>query len=213
MSAFDLGLELFNLGPVGAAEGGEGDAVEAAVLVAGDELAFGVDGHGDPGTLFALGDGVEFVSGEAGKGDDFVGNRIGRGTVESVFPWALAIGCDHGGGDPFLGARGPGFPVCAGFDLGGLAVLLFQGKGGDEAGRAPFILGLEGQLIGTRLDEIGDVEGGGGLPIRIGQDLFSVQERGRAVVTGEEELGHGDPAFGNLDGGPEGDLILVSGIF
>ena len=118
--------EFFGFEGGGGADGGEGHAVEGAVLVGGDEAAFVIGGEGDPGALVVFGDDVELLDFEAfGDGDVGGGDGDGGGAfagfffafaVEGEAPGAFAVFGDDGGGFPVVGAGGGGEPLGVRFD-------------------------------------------------------------------------------------------------
>jgi hypothetical protein len=114
------GGELLNLGAGGRAEGGRRDAVEAAVLVGGDDAAFGIDGEGDPRALVFFRDGVEELDLETGR--DGERGRLGGGGDRG-----------HGGAGGL--ARGLGGGGVGGF-LSGLGFFLRRLRGERDGGEA-----------------------------------------------------------------------------
>lgn len=214
--------ELLGLEGGGGADGRDGHAVDAAVLVAGDEAALLVDGEGDPGALLVFGHVVEELDVEAGGHGDLRGGdgfRWGVVFLAATFdvqresPGALAVELDHSGGPPLLLAGGGGLPVPAGLHehlLG--AVCQFDLEAGDEGGDAAFVARVDEEFILLAgLDVLADVHLGRLLPVGIGQHLFAVEEGLRAVVARQLQRG-GVGVAGDFERMTEGDGVVLGGV-
>jgi hypothetical protein len=136
---------------------GNAHAVDAAILVAGDEAAFRIDGERHPGAFLVFGHIVELLHLEALRHGDFVcGDGFGRAAVfatagfaiEREAPWAFAIVVDHQRGLPLFLASGGGFPFAAGFNHDVRpAIGQLERETRDERGGAAFVRGVDDDLV------------------------------------------------------------------
>ena len=215
--------EFFGFEGGGGADGGQGHAVEGAVLVGGDEAPFVVEGEGDPGALLFLGDDVELFDFEAfGDGDVGGGDGDGGGAfagfffalgllIEGASPGASAVVADEGGGFPVFGAGGGGEPLGVGLD----EEFFFAGEGDgeldDEGSAAALVGGVDAEFVFLAgFDVFGDVGGGGLHPVGVGGDEGAVEVGFGAVVTGELE-GAEVGVVGEVEGVLEGRFLFVVG--
>ena len=198
----------------------EGDAVDAAFLVAGDEALLVVEGEADPGALGGFGDVVDDFGFEAGEEVELVAfEDAARGGVKDVAPRGGAEFGDGGGAGPGVvveggefpaGGEGGGeFPGGAGFEEGG-AIFFAAVEAGDEASDAAFVLGFDGDEVAAGLEEGGGFDFERGLPFFGGADGGAVEEDFGLVVAaeGEDEVG-GD--FFEVEGVAEEDGGVVGG--
>jgi hypothetical protein len=195
VGAADFGREFFDFGGGGGADRGGGHPVEAAVLVAGEDSAFGVDGHADPRAFVGFGDDVEEFGAEAGEESEFVGaddDRGGGAGAEGVAPGGGAVFAGDGGFLPGAFAGELGLPGVVGFEDDVGAVLGFDAEAGDEGGDAALVLGFGADFVAAGFEAGGDVGLGGGIPVVVGEDEFAVEEDLGAVVAGDLELGFAD---------------------
>ena len=203
-----LGLLLFP-------DRGQGDAIDAAVLVAGDESALVVLGHCHPGAFLGLGHRVEEFHGKARYDLDAFTFENGCATAtarQGLAPWLRSVGRDlHGRLEILAPGRG-GRPVGSRLDHGLFPVhgLDFQRR--HEPGHGTFIPRVEAQFVVTCLEELAEIDLRRLSPIGVLPDLGSIEVGGRAVVTGEGKLG-GEDRLVDLECFTEGRLFSVLGGF
>ena len=212
-----FGLEVFRL-----ADGGKAHAVDGAVLVTGDEAAFGIDCEGHPGAFLIFGDVVELFHLEAfGHGDISGGDAFGRAAVsasgfavEGEAPGAFAVIVDDECGLPGLSAGFRGLPLAIGFHEDFFLVVgELDGEAGDEGRDAAFVAAIDDDLVLlAALDVLADIHLGGFLPVGIGEDFFAVEDGVCAVVAGQLEGGE-VRIVRHLKAVAEGDLRVFVAIF
>ena len=204
MRADDLGGEFFHLrGRLGTG-GRRGEAEERAVLVGADEAAAGIDRHGHPRALFALGDEVDAVDAET---VDRAKLGRGGGAVEHVAP-----GGDAGGADDMHGLEGCGFgrgggPIRAGFHEVHALARVVDGESQQQPGGAAVVGGFDAQGVDAGFQERLDVGAHGRAPVVEPAGLEIVDEDPRVVVAGEFQRGGADVGVG-VEGVEKDDLFV-----
>ena len=217
--------EFFGFEVLGLADGGNAHAVDAAVLVAGDEAAFRIDGEGDPGAFLVLRHIVELLDFEAFRhGDVRSSDGLGRATVftaaaadfavERLAPRTFAIIVDDEGFLEVLRARFGDFPSAIRLDDDVLAAGgQFQRDACDKGRGAALVAGVDDEFVAlATFDDLAKVRFGGFHPVCIGEDGLAVEAGGGAVVAGELELGE-LRILRHVKLMPEGDLVVFVAVF
>ena len=217
--------EFFGFEVLGLADGRNAHAVDAAVLVAGDEASFGIDGEGDPGAFLVLRHIVElldleaFRHGHVSRRDRFGGAAVFAAAaadfaIEGLAPRSLAVFLDDEGFFEFLRACFGGLPTAIRLDDDVLAAGgQFQRESGDHRRDAALVGRVDDEFVAlATLDVLAEVSFGRLLPIGIGEDLLAVEAGSGAVVAGELERGE-LRILRHIELVPEGDLVVFVAVF